>query len=101
MYPMRPALLAPTFIGAWVGADDSCRHASTPTTIRGNRSDGVDVRALRDRSAFEAPLLDENNAFLLAPSVFPYFYSLVGERNPKHPPHRDRDLPTRRWPATL
>ena len=22
MYPMRPALLLPTFIGAWVGADD-------------------------------------------------------------------------------
>ena len=22
MYPMRPALLLPTFMGAWVGADD-------------------------------------------------------------------------------
>jgi hypothetical protein len=41
------------------------------------------VRALRAHSAYEAPLFDENNAFLLAPSVFPYFYSLVGERNPK------------------
>jgi hypothetical protein len=44
------------------------------------------VRALRDRSAYEAPLIDENNAFLLTASVFPYFYSLVGERNPKLPP---------------
>lgn len=44
------------------------------------------VRALRDKTAYEAPLIDENNAFLLAASVFPYFYSLVGERNPKLPP---------------
>ena len=87
MYPMRPALLAPTFIGAWVGADDKLparQHAyNDPRAIEATE---LMVRALRDRSAFEAPLLDENNAFLLAPSVFPYFYSLVGERNPKHPP---------------
>ena len=44
------------------------------------------VRALRDKAAYEAPLFDENNAFLLAASVFPYFYALVGERNPKQPP---------------
>jgi hypothetical protein len=44
------------------------------------------VRALRDKAAYEAPLFDENNAFLLSASVFPYFYSLVGERNPKQPP---------------
>jgi hypothetical protein len=44
------------------------------------------VRTLRDQAAYEAPLIDENNAFLLAASVFPYFYSLVGERNPKLPP---------------
>src|SRR5207302_8225337 len=29
---------------------------------------------------------DLNNAFLLAASIFPYFYALVGERNPKQPP---------------
>src|SRR5271157_3600050 len=87
MYPMRPALLAPTFIGAWVGADDKLptrQHAFNDP--RAKEATELMVRALRDRSAFEAPLLDENNAFLLAASVFPYFYSLVGERNPKHPP---------------
>lgn len=87
MYPMRPALLVPTFIGAWVGADEKLplrQHAyNDPRAIEATE---LMVRALRDRTAYEAPLLDENNAFLLAASVFPYFYSLVGERNPKQAP---------------
>jgi hypothetical protein len=87
MYPMRPALLVPTFIGAWVGADDKLptrQHAYNDP--RAKEATELMVRALRDKAAYEAPLIDENNAFLLAPSVFPYFYSLVGERNPKQPP---------------
>jgi hypothetical protein len=44
------------------------------------------VRLLRERAAFEANSFDENNGFLLAASVFPYFYALVGERNPKLAP---------------
>jgi hypothetical protein len=87
MYPMRPAALVPTFIGAWVGAEDKLpmrQHAYNDP--RAKEATELMVRALRDRAAYEAPLLDENNAFLLAPSVFPYFYSLVGERNPKQAP---------------
>jgi len=44
------------------------------------------VRLLRERTAFEANLFDENNGFLVAASVFPYFYALMGERNPKLAP---------------
>jgi 23S rRNA pseudouridine2605 synthase len=87
MYPMRPALLLPTFVGAWVGAEDKLpmrQHAYADP--RAQEATELMVRALRDRAAYEASLIDENNAFLLAPSVFPYFYSLVGERNPKQPP---------------
>ncbi|HLX84470.1 MAG TPA: crosslink repair DNA glycosylase YcaQ family protein [Terriglobales bacterium] len=87
MYPMRPAILVPTFIGAWVGADDKLpmrQHAYNDP--RAKEATELMVRALRDKAAYEAPLIDENNAFLLAASVFPYFYSLVGERNPKLPP---------------
>lgn len=87
MYPTRPAILAPTFIGAWVGADDKLparQHAYADP--RAKEATELMVRALRDKAAYEAPLIDENNAFLLAASVFPYFYSLVGERNPKLPP---------------
>ncbi|MGD0213775.1 MAG: hypothetical protein ABSB87_11125 [Terriglobales bacterium] len=87
MYPTRPALLVPTFIGAWVGADDKLpmrQHAYADQ--RAKEATELMVRALRDHAAYEAPLIDENNAFLLSSSVFPYFYALVGERNPKHAP---------------
>jgi 23S rRNA pseudouridine2605 synthase len=87
MYPMRPAILVPTFIGAWVGSDDKLpmrQHAYND--LRAGEATELMVRTLRDKAAYEAPLIDENNAFLLAPSVFPYFYALVGERNPKQPP---------------
>jgi 23S rRNA pseudouridine2605 synthase len=87
MYPMRPPVVVPTFIGAWVGSDDNLptrQHAyNDPRAKEGTE---LMVRALRDRAAYEAPLIDEDNAFLLAASVFPYFYSLVGERNPKLAP---------------
>jgi len=87
MYPTRPAIPVPTFIGAWVGTDDKLpmrQHAYNDP--RAKEATELMVRVLRDKAAFETPLNDENNAFLLAASVFPYFYSLVGERNPKQPP---------------
>ncbi len=87
MFPTRPALLLPTFVGAWVGADDNLparQHAYADP--RAKEATELMVRALRDQAAYEAPLMDENNAFLLAASVFPYFYSLAGERNPKLAP---------------
>ena len=87
MYPTRPAISLPTFVGAWVGADEKLparQHAYADP--RAQEATELMVRSLRDRAAFEAPLFDENNAFLLSASVFPYFYSLVGERNPKQAP---------------
>jgi Winged helix DNA-binding domain len=87
MYPLKPPVLVPTFVGAWVGSDDrlpTWQQAFADARAR----DAIElmVRLLRDRSAYEANLFDENNAFLLAASIFPYFYALVGERNPKQPP---------------
>src|ERR1700677_1458256 len=87
MYPVRPMVVVPTFIGAWVGADDKLptrQHAYNDP--RAKEDTELMVRALRDKSAYEAPLVDENDAFLLAPSVSPDFYSLVSERNPKQAP---------------
>ncbi|HVP43356.1 MAG TPA: hypothetical protein VMS96_07975 [Terriglobales bacterium] len=83
MYPARPAVLAPTFFGAYLGqeenlplAKDAFRHPeSQPAT-------DLMVRLLREKSAFEANLFPETN-FLVAASVFPYFYGLAGDRNPK------------------
>jgi hypothetical protein len=87
MYPTRPPVLVPTFVGAWVGADDRLpmqQHAYADP--RAKEATDLMVRTLRDKAAFEAPLIDENNAFLLAARVFPFFYALVGERNPKLAP---------------
>ncbi len=87
MYPLRPPVPVPTFVGAWVGADDrlpTWQHAFADPRARDATE--LMVRALRDKVAYEAPLFDENNAFLLAARVFPFFYALVGERNPKLPP---------------
>lgn len=87
MYPQRPALLVPTFIGAFAGADDRLpewQHAFKDA--RAPQATELMVRLLREKSAFEANLFDENNGFLIAASVFPYFYALKGERNPKQPP---------------
>jgi hypothetical protein len=87
MYPQRPPVLVPTFIGAFVGAEDRLpgwQHAFADP--RAAAATELMVRLLRERTAFEANLFEENNGFLVAASVFPYFYALVGERNPKQAP---------------
>lgn len=87
MYPLKPPVLAPTFIGAWIGSED---HLPTWqmafSDSRAQDATELMVRLLRDKSAFEANLFDENNAFLVAASIFPYYYALVGERNPRQTP---------------
>jgi hypothetical protein len=88
MYPQRPPLLVPTFIGAFVGSDDRLpgwQHAFADP--RAAEATELMVRLLRERTAFEANLFEENNGFLVVASAFPYFYALMGERNPKQAPH--------------
>lgn len=84
MYPRRPGLLVPTFIGAFVGAEDRLpewQHAFKDP--RAAQATELMVRLLREKSAFEANVFEEANGLLVAASVFPYFYALMGERNPK------------------
>lgn len=87
MYPTRPSVLVPTFIGAWVGEDDRLplqQHAYADP--RAQEAMDLMVRGLRAKAAFEAPLVDQNNPFLVSPATFPFFYALAGERNPKVAP---------------
>jgi len=87
VYPLKTPVLAPTFIGAWVGSDErlpTWQHAYADP--RAQEATELMVRLLRERAAYEANPFDENNGFLVAGSIFPYFYALVGERNPKHAP---------------
>ena len=100
-YPTRPATLIPTFLGAWCGTDV---NLPTPQKAfsdpRVQEATGMMVRLLREHYAYEAPLYDENVTFLLTASTFPFFYALVGERNPKQPPKpggRSPNIPS--WPA--
>ena len=87
LYPLAPPVLIPTFVGAWCGSDEHLpvqRQAFfDPRAIEAIE---LVVRLLRNKSAYEANLFGENNAFLLSPAAFPYFYALVGERNPRQAP---------------
>ncbi len=87
MYPQKPMPLLPTFIGAWAGSDD--RLPTWQQAFADQRAQDATelmVRLLRERDAYEANLFGENNAFLVAASIFPYFYALAGERNPRQAP---------------
>lgn len=88
MYPLKQPILLPTFLGAWSGGDANLptqQHAFADP--RAQEATDLMVRLLREQCAYEANLFEENNAFLVAASVFPYLYALVGERNPKQPPN--------------
>jgi len=87
MYPHTPAVFVPTFIGAWAGSDEKLpdwQHAFADP--RAEQASELMVRMLRERDAFETNRFEDNNPFLVAGSIFPYFYALIGERNPKHVP---------------
>jgi hypothetical protein len=87
MFPLVSPLLLPTFIGAWAGTAESLptqRQAYRDPRTR--PATELMVRLLRDRSAYEANLFEENNAFLVSASAFPYVYALLGERNPRQAP---------------
>ncbi len=90
MYPMRPAVLVPTFIGAFVGEEANLPTWKTAfADQRAKDATELMVRLLREKSAYEANLFGETN-FLVSSSVFPYFYGLVGDRNPKQMPKPGR-----------
>jgi 23S rRNA pseudouridine2605 synthase len=87
MLPLDVPLLAPTFVGAWMGTDENLpRLRQSFSNPRAKEATELMVRLLRDKSAYEANLFDENNAFLFSAAAFPYFYALVGERNPRQAP---------------
>jgi hypothetical protein len=89
MFPVRTPtpMLVPTFIGAYAGTDDNlptAQHAyKDPRTAPAIE---LMVRLLRTKHAFEANLFGGDNVFLVSASVFPFFYALVGDRNPLQMP---------------
>jgi len=95
LFPLGPqeaktsgrSLVAPTFVGACIGADDklpTLQHAFADP--RAQNAIEMMVRLLRERAAYEANLFGDDNSFLIAASIFPYFYALAGDRNPQKQP---------------
>jgi 23S rRNA pseudouridine2605 synthase len=85
-YPERTLPLVPSFIGAHTGSAaglPDAKHAYADP--RAQQATELMVRLLRERSAFEMNLSRESDLIISA-ATFPYFYALVGDRNPKSPP---------------
>ena len=86
LYPQRPAVLAPTFVGAFCGTDE---HLPTSQMAfadpRAGEAKDLMVRLLREKAAYETKVFPDNN-FIVSAAVFPYFYGLVGDRNPRQAP---------------
>jgi 23S rRNA pseudouridine2605 synthase len=94
LYPVSVPVLVPTFIGAWSGSDERLpTQREAYKDPRANDARELMVRLLRDKTAYEANLFGEDNAFLQSASLFPYFYALVGERNPRQAPQSDPRSP--------
>ena len=77
------ALVAPTFVGAFIGSDENVPTLQRAfADSRAQSAIELMVRLLRERAAYEASLFGDDNSLLIAASIFQYFYALVGDRNP-------------------
>lgn len=86
LYPQRPAVLVPTFIGAYKGGDDKLPTAQMAfADPAAQDAKDLMVLLLREKAAYETNVFPDNN-FIVSASVFPYFYGLVGDRNPRQAP---------------
>jgi hypothetical protein len=83
-------LVLPTFIGAWMGNEERLPTQQKAFADAPQEATQMSVRLLRQRSAYEASIFGEH--LLLSAAVFPFFYALAGERNPRRDPRSDRSL---------
>jgi 23S rRNA pseudouridine2605 synthase len=86
MFPERSLPLVPTWLGAYAGSADGLpdqKHAFADPRVR--EASDLLVRLLRERAAYEANLSGGSNLIMTA-QLFPFFYALIGDRNPKAPP---------------
>ena len=101
MYPVRPSMPVPTFIGAFVGSDNrlpTWQHAYSDP--RAAEATELMVRLLRERSAYEANLFEENNAFLGSGFGVSLFLCAGGRAQSRSwRRSRGRGLLIRRWHA--
>ena len=88
MYPLpkqeqRIPVLAPTFIGAYAGDDNKLpTWQKAFADPRAREATELMVRLLREKSAYEMNLFGETS-FLASAQMFPFFYGLIGDKNPR------------------
>jgi hypothetical protein len=88
MYAQKPMPLLPTFLGACLGSD--ARLSTAQQAFRDPQAVAAHelmVRLLRERGAYETNPYGENS-LLLSAQIFPFFYALAGDRNPKADPRK-------------
>ncbi|HEX9120696.1 MAG TPA: hypothetical protein VF840_09175, partial [Terriglobales bacterium] len=86
LYPTKPPVLAPTFLGALVGTDEGLPVAKQAfADARAREAIELMVRLLREKSAFEGYVFGEAG-FLVSEAVFPYLFGAVGDKNPRQTP---------------
>src|SRR5579864_6383367 len=82
IFPVKPAAMAPIFMAAYSGSDERLPEEHLAfSDARAREARELVVRMLRQRIAYEARMFGEANLLLSAES-FPYFFALVGDRNP-------------------
>jgi 23S rRNA pseudouridine2605 synthase len=86
LYPVKPPVLAPTFLGAFAGTDEElpdAKHAFADPRAR--EATELMVRLLREKSVFEANVFGEAG-FLVSATAFPYLYGIIGDKSPRQAP---------------
>jgi hypothetical protein len=92
VFAHKPALLLPTFIGAWSGSDENLPVAKQAfADPRAKDANELIARLVSERAAFETGVFGDS-VFLVAASVLPYVYAIFGPKQPQQPPRSDEKL---------
>ncbi|HZQ92725.1 MAG TPA: hypothetical protein VFA60_13100 [Terriglobales bacterium] len=78
--PASPPVALPTMVGATLGGDAQLPDARRlPTDPRGQQARALADELVRRKAAVESNIFPDNGV-LVAPSLFPYFYTLLADR---------------------
>ena len=84
LYPVRPMPLLPTFLGAVAGSERNLpERRNAVNDPRAHQAEELLARMVHDKFVFESHF--GNEILLLSPTVFPYYYALASDRNPRQP----------------
>src|SRR5690242_19898769 len=86
MYPVRPMPVLSTFVGACAGTDAKLpERKSAYADPRAKQAEDLAWRLLRQKGSLAAQIGSET--LLVSAQIFPYFYALASDRQPRKPIH--------------